>query len=463
MKRLLLPFLLITVFCLTATAAVTDEVRDFIEAGDYQAAMQSAEYLRKKSPRDAAVNYWYGMAALHLGEEAEAAEAFTTAADRGYLDAYGQLVELNLRNYEIEDAMANIEKWRAALRKSKKSSSELLDELEARMVRMANQMDRVEDIPVIARYDISRAEFDEAIKNLSKSGVSQGLVFINENIPLMLNNMGREVFWTEPDEDGISRLYVAGILDDGTRDESKELSQYLGDSNIIAPFILDDGETLYFAAENPEGLGGYDIYMTRRDDEGGFYEPSNIGMPYNSTGDDLLFVIDEENNIGWWATDRFGDPETVSILVFVPNKNRVNVPSDDEFLAQRAKAEDLDLTIPKGFDVAAAKQRIPQPVVEDNSAVAPAFAFSMGDGRIFTAQNQFRNRQAALSVSDAIRARRILDDTRARLESLQNAYAEGDKSLGEDIRELESEIERQRDYLKRLTNSIIRLETTGLP
>ena len=49
------------------------------------------------------------------------------------------------------------------------------------------------------------------------------------------------------------------------------------------PFMMGDGQTLYFAAEGGDGLGGYDIYVTRYDtEEDQFLHPVNIGMPFNS-------------------------------------------------------------------------------------------------------------------------------------------------------------------------------------
>ena len=56
--------------------------------------------------------------------------------------------------------------------------------------------------------------------------------------------------------------------------------------------MTSDGETLYFAAMSEEGLGGYDIYVTRFDsDEGTFLEAENVGLPYNSFSDDSLFCM----------------------------------------------------------------------------------------------------------------------------------------------------------------------------
>lgn len=452
----------ITVLSLSTNAATLDDVRNLLENGDYKAAMQTVEPLLKKSPKDAATNYWYGMAAAGLGKNQAAIDAFSVAADRGYTAAYPELVQLCLDRYDIERAQSVMSNWKAALKKAKKSEPQEISELENRIILMTNQLERVEDIPVIARYDISFDTFKKAlnrINSIPESGVS----FVLESVPFFINNFSTEIFKTKKDENGESRLYLAGVLDDGSLEEPVMLTEYIGDGDILAPFMLSDGETLYFAADGrDDSLGGYDIYMTRRNDEGGFYEPSNLGMPYNSPANDYLFVIDDENNLGWWATDRFAAPDSVSILVFVPNSTRRNLSPEDPDIMSRAKVSDISKSVPKDFDINGAKKRLAGLAKEaDNKKATSTFTLSLGDGRIITSTSQFRNRQAATQMSEVLRAERILKDNIERLDSLRRAYAGGDKSLKEDILSLENEVERQSQQIKTATNAVIRLETSS--
>ena len=90
--------------------------------------------------------------------------------------------------------------------------------------------------------------------------------------------------------------------------------------HINYPFMLSDGLTLYFAAQGPESIGGYDIFMTTYDAaEGRFLKPENIGMPFNSTANDYLFVIDEYNQLGYFATDRLHpESDSVCVYTFIP-------------------------------------------------------------------------------------------------------------------------------------------------
>lgn len=471
MKRFFLIFIL-AISCFSAALSVTlNDVSEMISQGEYQAALEAVTPLIKKSPRDATTNYWYGMALKYTGNYQQAVSALSTAADRGYLNAYPMLIELNISNYEIDKAQKNIDSWRAALKKARKSEPSDISELESRLTLMNNQMGRVEDMPVFARYDIASSDFQKNIEKLTNPLLEKGTVMINEpnskvaDIPFFINNTNREVFWTKKDNDGVSRLFTAGILDDGTLDQAEELTQFVGEGNILAPFMLQDGETLYFASDGGrDGLGGYDLYMTRRDGNGGFYEPSSLGMPYNSPGNDFLFVIDEENNVGWWATDRFSHAgDTISLLIFEPRTMRVNIDLDNENIASRAKVDNLKLTQSDSFDEASAMSRLKKiestPSRNNQNTQANTFTLSLGNGRIITSSDQFRRPEAASLMSDVLRSRRILNDNIERLESMRNAYAEGDKTLKGEIRALEVEVERQQTEVKKLTNQVIQLET----
>ena len=110
--------------------------------------------------------------------------------------------------------------------------------------------------------------------------------------------------WSRPQQ-------LKGINDDG-------LFQ-----RVNYPFMMGDGQTFYFAAEGGDGLGGYDIYVTRYDaEEDQFLHPVNIGMPFNSEANDYLYVIDEYSNLGWFATDRNQSPDSVCVYLFLPPASR---------------------------------------------------------------------------------------------------------------------------------------------
>lgn len=52
------------------------------------------------------------------------------------------------------------------------------------------------------------------------------------------------------------------------------------------PSLSADGRTMYFTSERASSIGGKDIYVTYRDDNGNWSKPKNVGAPINTTEDD---------------------------------------------------------------------------------------------------------------------------------------------------------------------------------
>jgi outer membrane protein OmpA-like peptidoglycan-associated protein/tetratricopeptide (TPR) repeat protein len=61
--------------------------------------------------------------------------------------------------------------------------------------------------------------------------------------------------------------------------------------NYAHPSISLDGYTLYFSSDRPGGKGGMDIYYTRKDSNGVWGAPVNIGEPINTAGNDVFPFI----------------------------------------------------------------------------------------------------------------------------------------------------------------------------
>ncbi len=57
------------------------------------------------------------------------------------------------------------------------------------------------------------------------------------------------------------------------------------------PFMHCDGKTLYFSSNGHGGVGGFDIFHARLDDNGKFSEPKNIGYPLNTESDEVAYVV----------------------------------------------------------------------------------------------------------------------------------------------------------------------------
>ncbi len=95
-----------------------------------------------------------------------------------------------------------------------------------------------------------------------------------------------------------------------TRDESGAWTEpvNLGKSintkgNEKSPFIHTDSQTLYFSSDGRPGMGGYDIFFSKMNNDGTWQTPKNIGYPINNENDDVGFVVSTDGKYGYFASN----------------------------------------------------------------------------------------------------------------------------------------------------------------
>ena len=77
-----------------------------------------------------------------------------------------------------------------------------------------------------------------------------------------------------------------------------------------------DGSTLYFSAKDRIGAGGYDLYVMRRDrSTGKWSDPVNMGFPFSSPYDDLLFADTDDGVHSVLVSDRDCTADSLNIYV----------------------------------------------------------------------------------------------------------------------------------------------------
>lgn len=70
-----------------------------------------------------------------------------------------------------------------------------------------------------------------------------------------------------------------------------------------SPFIAKDDQTLYFNSDGHPGMGGVDLFFTRRDSEGRWQKPNNLGYPINSYKDETCLVISSNGKDAFLAKE----------------------------------------------------------------------------------------------------------------------------------------------------------------
>lgn len=71
-------------------------------------------------------------------------------------------------------------------------------------------------------------------------------------------------------------------------------------------FIHPDNQTLYFSSDGHTGMGGLDIFVSRRLENGGWGLPKNLGYPINTSGDDNSLVVSADGKRAYFSSNRKG-------------------------------------------------------------------------------------------------------------------------------------------------------------
>ena len=70
--------------------------------------------------------------------------------------------------------------------------------------------------------------------------------------------------------------------------------------------IHPDGKTLYFASNGHPGMGGMDLFMSKKQDDGSWGKPVNLGYPINTGGDENSILVGADGKLALFASDREG-------------------------------------------------------------------------------------------------------------------------------------------------------------
>lgn len=352
-----------------------------------------------------------------------------------------------MEQYRWSEARTALESNLANLKRTKKPTTQV--EADLRLVQRAQQMmEGTENVVFIDSLVVSRDAFLQAFPLSSDCGKVGRLGDLMKGVPAdspaatitaYRNQLADIILYHTTDSTGVSKLCASSLIAGEWTAPTllPGLCELEGQQGY--PFVMQDGLTLYFAAQTAEGLGGYDIYVTRYNAESKSYvHPENIGMPFNSPANDYMYVVDELSNVGWFVTDRRQPADKVCIYFFQPNTMRetFTIAPDDalgqERLRRAARIMSIAETQTDAELVADARKRLretPQ-ANGDNDETAPRFVIN--DKKVYTSLQQFKSATA----------RRIAEqwqNEHARLVKLEQLLESSRKTLAATPKEKRSE------------------------
>lgn len=102
-------------------------------------------------------------------------------------------------------------------------------------------------------------------------------------------------------------IYSSTFQADMTWSNPVKLSDTINSKGIEeSVFIHPDNQTLYFSSDGHTGMGGLDIFVSRRLENGSWGTPKNLGYPINTANDDNSLVVSADGKRAYFSSNRQG-------------------------------------------------------------------------------------------------------------------------------------------------------------
>ncbi len=443
MKR---KFLIVFFFFTTLVSAQTaSQAESLFNNKKYSEAKSIYENLLRKKPNDFLLNYKYARCCYELKNDELAIKHFEIAAPK-FSQSNFYLAEIYYNNYNFELAsqaykiyisnLDSLDKQITGLNKKLKNA-----ELGAKLIR------RVEDITIIDSIIVNKIDFLKFYKIGKELGSIEQKRFKLNNRQVVdkisfTTQRNDRMFFSDSIHNNTDIFSSIKLLNEWSLPISIS-SKINTDANENYPFLLLDGITMYFASDGVNSLGGYDIFVTKYSSVTQDYlQPENIGFPFNSFANDYMMIVDEQNNLAWFATDRNQPSTKVIIYKFVFNETKTYVSNDDFVnLKQTALLKSYKKTLDKSI----------VPTNEDNKITAflkNESKIIINDSTIYNKPNEFKSKEALKSYAEYSEFASNLKLQQKELQNLRYQY--GNIENTESIKQISDKILEKEQYLIKL-------------
>lgn len=244
-----------------------------------------------------------------------------------------------------------------------------------------------------------------------------------------------EIYFSAEGQTGFRNIYMTGRQDTVWTYPVAQNELVTAFSNEIYPMLSSDGKSLYFSSDGLYGVGGYDLYVSRWDEDArGWSEPVNMGFPYSSPYDDFLYVADEDAGNAFFASNRECPSDSVWVYVLEYDSMPVRRPIEDPLELHRLSLLSVEEVAP----AQAEEDPMPESAAKDRYMDKMSQVRALRDSVSYhtTVLDEERSR-FALSNDDSERMRLagMIREREARVPQLQDALR---KTIAE-LQEIEME------------------------
>lgn len=455
-----------------ASAQTLAQARTWYNQGDYAQAKPVMERYYKSQPSNGNYSLWYGVCCLETGDAEKAVKPLETAVKRRVTSGQLHLARAYDAVYRFEDAAEVCDDYLADLKRLRRST-DVAEQLAARIRSHLLMLKGVERVCVIDSFVVDRRTFLQAYKIGPESGtLSLYADYFKDNGhtggTVYETELGNKLYYSELQPDSTLAILSRSKLSDGWSKGTLLPGSVNEGVNADYPFMMADGMTLYYAADGPESMGGTDIFVTRYNTNTDTYlVPENVGMPFNSPYNDYMYAVDEYNNLGWFASDRYQPADKVCIYVFLPNatKQVYDYESmDKDLLLRLAALKDIRLTWTDSTLVDEARRRLATVLAGEPQVKKEKrdFEFIINDETTYYQLSDFRSPQAKALFAKYRQLEQSFAQQSEKLEKGRRKYAEASaeekKQLAPAILDLEQRILTLRKEVNEAAKAVRRAE-----
>ncbi len=203
----------------------------------------------------------------------------------------------------------------------------------------------------------SRLNSKEGETSATLSPDGREIYFVSRNEKLTLG--GKDILFSQLDERGkwSKPVNLGSPVNTGFDEEGV--------------FMTPDGQFLYFASQGHNSMGGYDIFRTERQPNGGWSEPENLGYPINTPDDELFYITDRNGTFGYYSAIRDGGYGARDLyrVVYLGSEKELIFRTQDQLIAGIGEKK-------TGF------LSPPQPMVLDTTFVVTGQVLDTMNGRV---------------------------------------------------------------------------------
>lgn len=262
-------------------------------------------------------------------------------------------------------------------------------------------------------------------------GASWGApIFFSRNINTVANQTFAsydfddvKIYYLSDKEGGISQsgtdIYFSGVMDRAKRIYGNGMSvgSVINTRFNEGPIYMHpDGETMYFASQGHNSIGGYDIFVSYKK-QGQWLAPVNMGYPINTPYDDFICAMAANGKFMYMSSNRPGGKGGLDLykVTFWGPEKKLQVDSEDYLLSSVASpiadneieasvtVQKKSLTVFKGRTIDALTKKPVEATIEitDNATgkVIETFTTNSATGKFLLSLNSGKNYGIAVKAT----------------------------------------------------------------